>query len=757
MASLSIVGIFDLRKLKKGGVVLNIKIFLMTKFSDSDWRVGAHQDLENLLKERAQVLRVDAGASSVVHVGFQHLSTERLEKFVTKPDGALILSAAARYALPESLAAVTECLGSTGGLDLYLAASEWAVDAVVEDVGEETSNGAEAEVEPTHPFDVAYRSKPDWLKELSYRDRLLASHAAKYGINDELTYQEYEQETPEVLREALGWARYLYYVNLLPDKDSIFFNLYFLPPWLLDLELEHVTLSTALDKALKGMGVTRIENLLTHESFGKEDFLRRNLADEMAERLLGLFLDGPWEEQTEESLAISAQRRRAAHFPPPTSENFQRKQVDRLSEEGDDHESWASLKDLFDNFASSLDDTRRHVLQMRMGIDGTRYTLEQVGQRFGRTREWARQTESSAAKKVKGKRVWKDGVTQRLQVALDGASEPVLVEHLGDSDPWLAHAAVYHHALSYVLKNFCDNCLFVIDVDGALAVSRISPDDWDAVKRKARETALKLVDDKLSEGCLREAIDALLPEAGRELGSALWSFIKSESCFSTTGNGLVFSGFGKGLGPVVRAVLAESDTPLHYEKVAELCSKRMGAPVSPRDTQRHLGEIGIQFASGTYGLRQHVRLNEDESQFIVGLAETVMAHGPEGRQWHSDEILEKVLESNSTLEGRVDSHVVSTVLSASGRIRSLGRMIWVLWFDETTDPPPRIDIQAAVREVLERAGREMTGQEIKETILTFRGVGKAFQILEKDGVVRASRGMWGLSAWASPSGDTLRE
>jgi RNA polymerase primary sigma factor len=43
----------------------------------------------------------------------------------------------------------------------------------------------------------------------------------------------------------------------------------------------------------------------------------------------------------------------------------------------------------------------RKVLELRFGLDGTPHTLEEIGQRLGMTREWARQLESRALRRLK--------------------------------------------------------------------------------------------------------------------------------------------------------------------------------------------------------------------------------------------------------------------------------------------------------------------------------------------------------------------
>jgi len=60
------------------------------------------------------------------------------------------------------------------------------------------------------------------------------------------------------------------------------------------------------------------------------------------------------------------------------------------------------LKEQLDDILASLSDRERRVIEMRFGlVDGRRYTLDEVGQEFGITRERARQIENKALGKLR--------------------------------------------------------------------------------------------------------------------------------------------------------------------------------------------------------------------------------------------------------------------------------------------------------------------------------------------------------------------
>ena len=60
-----------------------------------------------------------------------------------------------------------------------------------------------------------------------------------------------------------------------------------------------------------------------------------------------------------------------------------------------------TLRDNLDMILNMLDDREAKIVKMRYGIDGPRYTLEQVGEEFNVTRERVRQIEQKVVQKLK--------------------------------------------------------------------------------------------------------------------------------------------------------------------------------------------------------------------------------------------------------------------------------------------------------------------------------------------------------------------
>lgn len=61
----------------------------------------------------------------------------------------------------------------------------------------------------------------------------------------------------------------------------------------------------------------------------------------------------------------------------------------------------AALRNNLDSILAMLDDREAKIVKMRYGIDGPKFTLEQVGEEFDVTRERVRQIEQKVIQKLK--------------------------------------------------------------------------------------------------------------------------------------------------------------------------------------------------------------------------------------------------------------------------------------------------------------------------------------------------------------------
>ena len=203
--------------------------------------------------------------------------------------------------------------------------------------------------------------------------------------------------------------------------------------------------------------------------------------------------------------------------------------------------------------------------------------------------------------------------------------------------------------------------------------------------------------------------------------------------------------YGRGSDQIVEAILAESESPLHYTEIAKRTRLRQGKNLEPRRAQDAAANVGFLFARGTYGLARHLPLSDKQMSHVCDLVEDIVCLESSGRQWHTSEILSELSErlDDGDFE-RLDKYVLNIALSKSTMLRPLKRMTWVT-AGQDADEKTRIDIHQAVVSIVTDAGRPLTRNEIKERLLAVRGIGDFFQIHLIDPLIRMQRGVWGIN------------
>ena len=143
--------------------------------------------------------------------------------------------------------------------------------------------------------------------------------------------------------------------------------------------------------------------------------------------------------------------------------------------------------------------------------------------------------------------------------------------------------------------------------------------------------------------------------------------------------------YGGGAEQVVEAILAESDTPLHYTEIAERARLREGKSLEPSTARSVAADIGFLFAGGTYGLARHVPFSEEQMSRIRTEAEDIVCSETSGKQWHSFEILSELSERLDGDFHGLDKCMLDIALAESKMLSRFGRMTWAEAGQDTDD------------------------------------------------------------------------
>lgn len=194
---------------------------------------------------------------------------------------------------------------------------------------------------------------------------------------------------------------------------------------------------------------------------------------------------------------------------------------------------------------------------------------------------------------------------------------------------------------------------------------------------------------------------------------------------------------------MVAAVLAESDRPLHYTEITQLCNERSGRSVEVRRAHQAAANVGLLFGRGIYGLTKHYPLTDEETGRLVQNVEKIVGEHDENRQWHATELVHSLEAVGVNLEERLSPYVLSIALRQSTVLVNLKRMMWGMRRG-LPGQMHRIDVQQAVLAMLQAEGAPMLAKDIRDRIAAERGLGDYFQISRSDHVVPLGGGRWGL-------------
>lgn len=732
--------------------------YLLVRLSDGSWEVGSHRGLESLLASWKSVM--DAGACGVVHVGFWRPDSAEFEAAAAGQPGAVLLTEAAKWALPDSFRTSSRPVGSVGELLLYLGLSGWGYER--NEDSSDASWDAESESEAAEGDGSPPVDQP-WIENVRQQRPDLWRAAVSAGIVDDATYLARERGLTSGQRDDLGYLRLRWFAGAELSKDSILGSLRFAPPWLLEMDVSALALSARPTNRLAEEKLQTVGDVarLGEGRLMKIPAMGRKSVAEIAKRIHDAFRNGSSycsryaflarsgsaevkspRESVPEPIDSDTRWGTAPVNVPPPAETAPARSSSPVGVVP------ASFLAGLEAALSICEERDAKVLRLRMGLRGVRQTLDGVGSLFSVTRERVRQLEKKGVNRITAMmRLWIERTEQGISASLHGRSEPLPLLGLEILDPWFAGVGENAGPLEFVMEHFhTEQRFWILKVDGQAYVSGINQDSWNEAVRKAKALLGDLVrgDKSISEQEARCLTESMLSESAAELRPLLWGIATRWANFSFTPDGerrLV--SFGYGAESVVEAVLLESNRPLHYEEIARRCADR-GKPLDIRRVHNAAANIGILLAPGTFGLERHFPLDEEETASVVSEAENMISENS-GRQWHAEEIADGLGERGLDFGGRLTKYAVNHALQQSKALVYLGRHVWAVRSGSARGKADRIGVWQAVAALLDENGGPMRTDEIRDRLSKDRGLAATtLLIVQDDPVIRVGEGLWGL-------------
>lgn len=704
--------------------MLPLRAYLLLRLAENEWEVTTHRELEPLIE--AWQKRPNPEVSGAVHIGFGRPDTDAFEEVLAPRPGKIVVTASAKFSLPSNFKSSASSLTKIDGIPIYLGLSGWGYEVEADIPDESLRVTAPVKVVEHHK---AYDWHDDWLNGFSQNFPTFYEESVAAGIEDDASYVRLEEGLSPSLRERLGKFRFEYRCGGMVGAESIFDHLENAPPWMLNLPVSILMLSTRSTNVMSAKNIVLIGDLarygsgevLKFQNLGRKSFL------EIGQKLLAILSGGP-----------NAPLSRPYVFGiQPRPEDVDRPLLEAIPEGM--YPAVSGFKQALDYALGILKPTQRKIIELRMGANAEPMTLHQVGEEMGVTRERIRQIEAKAIPLIQKLPYWDGQLYEKLVSMLDNRRESLPFEGIEILDPWFEGIGNSRTVFEYVIENFLHKPFYLIEHGHLFYLSDIKPTEWLEVCKAARKMVEGMVGKRVAESDLRQLVEGLLIGGGESLREELWEEATKHAHFA---NGCLVS-YGFGTDHLVRAILEGSERPLHYTEVLQILLKQ-GEDTDIRRAQNCCANVGLMMGRGIYGMQRHFNLTENEIKGLIDEVESLIASGEVDRQWHTRELCDYLEENNLDLEGRVNHYILNVALKQSKMLNYLGRMVWGTVASGAKNTANRLDIHQAIISVLMEAHRPLTTEGIKERLLEERGLNCYFQIQPEGDLVRLGQGYWGL-------------
>ena len=396
-----------------------------------------------------------------------------------------------------------------------------------------------------------------------------------------------------------------------------------------------------------------------------------------------------------------------------------------------------------------LDESDKIILQERLGHRGKILTLEEIGDKLGKTRERIRQRQKKYIDRIIDQEYWDDLLGIRIGQLLLDREEPLMLELLDIEDVWFKGFGDNYIYLANTIQLFSKNAVCVTKAAGRNVVTRIKQNDWDALVSELRKKLkLKAEDKRWKRSDIKQYFNtSLFKYSSQELAPLLDEIFDEFLHYADESPQALLIAYGRSVESAVIAVISQAQVPLHYSEITKRASKLLDKEV---DERRVLGVLNQEkfwlFDRGIYGLIDHCPLPDSKRHIICRKVEHMLYQAPINKQWHSEEIIEQLIAKFPSVPVNLNPYVLRMCIENSPKINSLKRMVWART-DSGMTVGHRINMIDSIIQILEKEGEPLSGRELKRRLSEIRGVSDTMQIHGNERLVAVGTDLWGLSEW----------
>ena len=532
-------------------------------------------------------------------------------------------------------------------------------------------------------------------------------------ITSEKTYLEERRNLPEKLVSQIDEYRYNFLKDTVRDENPLEL-LKIAPVWLLDMNIKYFHTNQ------------RTKNVITEQNIGSlKQFLDYRLVELSRMKNMG-------------AKSIRQLHADILHAkkkgPPPTFEN---PLVDKLT-----------LRANLENTIHAIkDEKHKFIMEARIGLNREPETLESIAEKFDLTRERVRQIQKKVTQSIIDDEFWDDSLKFKIQRLLQNQSNPIILEELHHNDPWFEGFQNEIELLKNVISSFSHLDVNFISYNNQTILSDLSQETFDNITRQITDNLEETIDVEYSYEDIEAIIEnELSPLNGEELSDIMFEIIARQLNFKSQDGQLILASVGNGRASRLKAILEESDIPLHYTDIRLRYQERFDTDISDRNIHTALNHYKFWlFGRGVFGLQNHLPQDKEGLKKIAALAAAHIEANPK-KQWHSTELLKYVRQNERiTLALNIDKYVMNICLKQFSDVTYLGKMIWTS-SKHANSEFERIQIKDAVIAALDENGGPMNVKLLADQIRKKRGLpaNLELQLQAMPRVGKTAPGIWGL-------------
>jgi hypothetical protein len=416
------------------------------------------------------------------------------------------------------------------------------------------------------------------------------------------------------------------------------------------------------------------------------------------------------------------------------------------------------LMELFNETLNKYPEKTQSVVRYRLGADGRRHTLEEVGQKMGVTRERIRQIEKNFFQRSEKAERWDDLMREKLSYLFQTAAEPLGLVALEIKDEWFRGISTQPLVFDAILKKYNNSVdaefHFYVNFDfGPEPILTIT--DSDDLHQSVMD-AKKLVKEffrqsSRSRSELEVLVGPLCPRDFQIYTSLFVDKVIDSAVTSASDDETLMLGKGSRRSLLHSMLTNDKTMEWSVSSVKKYGKEKFDVLFKDNEItsafhELFANEVLVQLDRSKWGSVDLLDLDDQKNQIINDYLLSVIKSGDPLRQWHCQEIADSAPKYISNLLKFDEFSLYYSAYHSGGKIACLGRLIIgdPRFFQGSSD---RYEIEHLVYDILKTSGRPMKTKEIKSEILKKRGLGRNFQIHPGERMVIVSPGVFGLSEW----------